>query len=103
MYIQMAMKVKPSVKTRSIAQARNELPHLIHEVERGAAVRITRRGQPVAFVVSTTAFERGRGYGQRFAELYSAWLRTVDLERDGVDPEFFAPLRDRSSGRDVKL
>lgn len=42
----------------SIAEAKNRLPALIHQVEAGEAVTITRRGKPVAVVVSVEAYEQ---------------------------------------------
>lgn len=42
----------------SIAEAKNKLPALIHQVEAGETVTISRRGKAVAVVVSMEAFER---------------------------------------------
>ena len=44
----------------SIAEAKNQLPALIHQVEAGEAVTITRRGKAVAVVVSVEEYERMR-------------------------------------------
>ena len=38
-------------KDYTIAQARHDLPAIVHEVERNGCARITRRGQPVAVVL----------------------------------------------------
>lgn len=35
-------------KSYSIAEARNDLPSILHDVERGGSVTITRCGKPVA-------------------------------------------------------
>ena len=45
-------------KDYSIAQARHDLPAIVHEVERTGRARITRRGRPVAVVLSIAEFER---------------------------------------------
>lgn len=42
----------------SIAEAKDRLPKLVHEAEAGAVVEITRRGQAVAVLISTAAYER---------------------------------------------
>jgi prevent-host-death family protein len=42
----------------SIAQARNALTRLIHRAEDGEPVHITRRGKPVAVLVSSDEYER---------------------------------------------
>jgi len=45
-------------KKYSIAEARHNLPAIVHEAERAGAVRITRRGQVVARLVSEHEFQR---------------------------------------------
>lgn len=90
-------------KSYSIAEARNDLPGLIHDVERGGPVRITRRGMPVAVILSVQEYERIAPTKPTFAEAYEAWKRGVGLDGIDVDPDHFAALRDRSPGREVKL
>ena len=45
-------------KKYSIAEARQQLSAIVHEAERMGAVRITRRGQVVARLVSEHEFQR---------------------------------------------
>jgi len=45
-------------KKYSIAEARQQLPAIVHEAERTGAVRITRRGQVVARLISEHEFQR---------------------------------------------
>ncbi len=42
----------------SIADAKNKLSGLVHEAEQGHPVRLTRRGKPVAVLISTEQYER---------------------------------------------
>lgn len=42
----------------SIADAKTQLTRLIHQVERGEAVHITRRGKPVAVLLSEDEYAR---------------------------------------------
>ncbi len=42
----------------SIAQAKSRFAQLVYQVESGQAVRITRRGRPVAVMLSETEYER---------------------------------------------
>ena len=42
----------------SVAEARNTLAQLIHRAENGEVVRISRRGKPVAVLVSKEEYER---------------------------------------------
>ncbi len=45
-------------KQFSIVEAKNKLPAIIHSVEVGSAVELTRRGKPVDMVMSTAEYER---------------------------------------------
>ena len=45
-------------KKYSIAEARQQLTAIVHEAERTGAVRITRRGQVVARLISEDEFQR---------------------------------------------
>ena len=87
----------------SIAEARNRLAALIHDAEAGSPVRITRRGRPVAVLLSERQYERltGRRTGFWVAlEVFRASVAPEDLEGT-VDA--FEGVRDRSPGRDVVL
>jgi prevent-host-death family protein len=72
-------------KTYSIAEARNDLSNVVREAEAGRPVTLSRRGRPVAVVVSaatTQVVDRGR-IARAIAELrdFRANCRTgkVDL------------------------
>jgi len=72
-------------KTYSIAEARNDLSNVVREAEAGRPVTLSRRGRPVAVVVSaaaTQAVDHGR-VARAIAELrdFRAGCRTggVDL------------------------
>ena len=45
-------------KRYSIADARNQLARLVHEAEDGELIELTRRGKPVAVVMSLEAWRR---------------------------------------------
>jgi prevent-host-death family protein len=90
-------------KSYSIAEARNDLPGVIHDVERGGPVKITRRGKPVAVLISIQEYDRLAVSRPSFADAYEAWKAGVDFAEVAVEPDHFAGLRDRSPGREVKL
>lgn len=90
-------------KDYSIAEARNDLPSLIHAVELGRPVKITRRGKPVAVLLSVQEYERIAPPKPSFAEAYAAWKSSVAFDEIAVEPDHFTALRDRSPGREVKL
>jgi prevent-host-death family protein len=87
----------------SVAECRAHLPSIIERAEAGEAVEITRRGRPVAVIVSREEFERLRSERPAFAEVYRAFLKKFSLAEVGLDADFAASVRDRSPGRRVKL
>lgn len=87
----------------SIAQARANLPTIVDQAEAGLTVELTRRGKPVAVVVSLREFERSRTDRQGFRELYRAFLDSHAADTAGLEPDLVASLRDRAPGRTVPL
>jgi prevent-host-death family protein len=88
-------------KSYSIAQAKDHLARVIHEAEEGSPVELTRRGRPVAMVVSVRDFKRLGEPRRDFWAAYEDFRRRFDLEELGIEPEeVFATERDSSPGRD---
>lgn len=87
----------------SIAEARSRLPTIVDQAESGVEVELTRRGQPVAVVVSSREFERLRGKRQHFRDAYRRFLDKHSLEEIGIDDSFAASTRDKTFGRKVSL
>ena len=87
----------------SIAEARSRLPKIIDQAEAGVEIELTRRGQPVAVLVSHREFERLRGKRLHFRDAYRKFLKTHSLQEVGVDNDFAASARDRTTGRKVSL
>jgi prevent-host-death family protein len=84
----------------SIAEARNRLSQLVHRAEQGEPVRLSRRGKPVAVMVSVRDFERLRGVQVDF------WNALIDFRarwEPAFDDAAFAGPRERSPGRRVAL
>ena len=89
------------VRQYSIAQARDRLPGIVHEVEQGQPVELTRRGKPVAVVMSVHDYRRVSSGQPGFAAALEAFRGATDLAALGLADEDWAGLRDRSPGRDV--
>jgi prevent-host-death family protein len=87
----------------SIAEARSRLPSIVDQAEAGVEVELTRRGQPVAVLVSHREFERLRGKRLHFGDAYREFLEKHPLEEIGVEGDFAASTRDRTPGRKVSL
>ncbi len=87
----------------SIAAARISLPTIVDQAEAGLTVELTRRGKPVAVVVSLREFERLRTDRAKFGEVYRVFLETHVLEDVGLEPDVVTSLRDHGPSRKVLL
>lgn len=66
----------------SIAKAKQDLPAIIHEVERTGRARFTRRGRPVAVVLSIAEFERLASFRRKQIKWSAATLDTQGFKFD---------------------
>jgi prevent-host-death family protein len=90
-------------KSYSVADARANLPDILDDVEAGREVQLTRRGLPVAVVISRSRYEALRSQHANFGDAYRAFVgrfRPVDI---GLEPDFFDSIRDQAPGRRVRL
>lgn len=71
----------------SIAQAKNDLSRVVHEAETGPPVTLTRRGRPVAVVVSLTDFERMAEGRTDFWTACQKLRSRFDFVELDIDPE----------------
>jgi prevent-host-death family protein len=90
-------------KQYSIANARKNLPSLLDQVEAGAEVELTRRGQPIAVVVSVAELQRLKGQRMRFGEALAAFQSKFPAALEDYPARTFRGLRERGAGRPVKL
>lgn len=88
------------VKKYSIAEARDNFTSVVHEAERGTQVELTRRGKPVAVLVSVESFERLSKARPSFWEAYENYRREHAPDFDQDPDEIFRDVRDPSPGRD---
>ena len=87
----------------SIAEARDRLPRLVHDVEKGVPIELTRRGKPVAALVSLRDYERLRAGTVSFWGALQKFRREMDVGRLAIDTRTLGRVRDRSRGRRVTL
>ena len=85
----------------SIAEARHDLAALVHELEGRDLIELTRRGEPVAVMLSVREYRRLVAGRDRFWVAYQVFRESFDVSRLGIEPEFFE--RDPSPGREVRL
>ncbi|MBE2240578.1 MAG: type II toxin-antitoxin system Phd/YefM family antitoxin [Caldilineaceae bacterium] len=85
----------------SIAEARNNLASIVHDLEETPIIQLTRRGEPVALLVAQTEFQRLQAGLGNFWDAYTAFRSRENLEANEIGPETFADLRDRAPGREA--
>jgi len=83
----------------SIASARIHFPGLIHKAESGMPVEITRRGKPVAVVVSTMAYRRLAEPHRGFWDAVKALRGRTKSGKGGLRSVDLRGLRDTTPGR----
>jgi antitoxin Phd len=85
----------------SIAEARNRFAEIVHALRHVPQIEVTRRGRPVAVLISVEEFERLRAVGAGFWSAYSDYRDAHDLAELGIEPEVFAGVREPSPGREM--
>jgi antitoxin Phd len=87
----------------SIGEAKNKLPSIIHTVEKGSPVKLTRYGRPVAVLLSIKQYE-GMSLGKRsFWAPLKSFRDQMEKEDIRIEEADFDGLRDPSRGRVVEL
>jgi prevent-host-death family protein len=82
----------------SIADAKNQFPALVHRAEAGEAVTISRRGKPVAVVVSAELYERAirqAGAAPSWFDRLNIWRSSLPAELEGLSDAELDAVRDR--------
>ena len=104
MYMLMHITGGTMTDRHSIAEARRNLPGLVREAEKGMAVELTRRGEPVAVLIGWQRFARLALNRRGFVAAYRGFTKECDLAGLALDPdELFTGTRAETPGRDVRL
>lgn len=90
-------------KEISMSEAMRKLPSLIHDVENGTSVRLTRRGRPVAIVISLHEYQRLNRKKEGLWDAFMAFRQMAEKENIGFSDSDFENLRDKSPGREIQL
>lgn len=83
-------------RTCSIAQARNDLSGIVRDAEAGRPVTLSRRGRPVAVLVSAQQYERMAGQRPSLAEAIQRFRAEHAAALDDAD---WLPARASEPGR----
>lgn len=86
----------------TIAQARSHFPGLIHDAEKGKPVEITRRGKPVAVLVSVDDYRHLTASRPPFWDVVSTFRSRIKAGKPGLEPKDLKGLRETGPGRDFK-
>jgi prevent-host-death family protein len=97
------MYTRLMTKRYSMADARANLPSVVDEVEAGNQIELTRRGKPVAVLISPQEYSRLHSERPTFSEAYRAFRARYPLEDIGLEKDPFAGLRGTAPGRKVNL
>jgi antitoxin Phd len=87
----------------TIAEAKNRLPAIIHAVEKGPPIKLTRHGRPVAVLLSVEQYERLSLKKEGYWRALRSFRRRMESEDALISDEDFKGLRDHSRGREVDL
>lgn len=86
--------------TYSIAEARNRFAELVREAEETKKpVQVTRRGQPVAVILSAEEYARllSNQPKRNFWAAYQQWRAEWDVDNLGIDPDdIWGDVRDKT-------
>lgn len=90
-------------KEFSIAEAKSKLPAIIHSVEDGPAVKLTRHGKPVAVLLSIRDYEMLCPKKEGFRDALMEFRKKIEKEKIEITDSDFEELRDTSPGRKIEL
>lgn len=86
-------------KQFTISDAKNRLPSLVHAIEQGPEIQLTRHGKPVAVLISMTQYKRFIQPPNNFwADLHS-FREAVDADSLLSSDDNFFEDRPKSPGR----
>lgn len=89
-----------SLRSYSLAEARDSLTAIVRDVETTAAVELTRRGKPVAVILSIDEYRRLAAPSGSFSAAFNRYREQVDLADLDLGPELFEDIRDTDPGRE---
>lgn len=87
----------------SVAEARQHFARLIKRAQQGKAIEITRRGQPVAVLLSASEYSTLTGERPSFVEATRQIRERLEVDRLDIGDADFENLREESPGRDISL
>ncbi len=90
-------------KLYSVGSARANLPAILDDVQSGRVIQLTRRGQPVAVIMSPAEYAALERRQSTFGAACAAFRERFAVHELGLDRDFFHALRDARPARKVRL
>jgi prevent-host-death family protein len=87
------------MKTSTIAEAKNNLSQLIHQLESDEAIHLTRHGKPVAVMLSEANYQKLTHKGKSLYQAIQQWRNQLDSD-SGLTESELKNVRATSQGRD---
>jgi prevent-host-death family protein len=87
----------------SVAEARQHFARLIKRAQQGKTIEITRRGEPVAVLLSASEYSAITGERCSFIDAMSQVRERLGVDRLGIGDAEFDDLREESPGREIPL
>lgn len=85
------------MRTSSIADAKNNLSQLIHQLETGEAIHLTRYGKPVAVLMSENQYQRAIGTNKSLNSAILNWRNQLNQNDDiGFNDKELQAIREES-------
>jgi len=90
-----------TMKTNTIAEAKNNLSHLIHQLEVEEPIHLTRYGKPVAVMMSETQYKQLISPVKSLNSAILNWRNQLDEPSDiALSDKELKTIRKESSGRE---
>jgi prevent-host-death family protein len=87
----------------SVAEARQHFARLIKRAQQGKTIEITRRGEPVAVLLSASAYSAITGERSSFIDAMRQVRERLGVDQLEIGDAEFEGLREESPGRDISL
>lgn len=86
------------MKTSSIAEAKNNLPQLIYQLETNDVIHLTRHGKPVAVMLSEANYQKLTAKSSKLYQSIQQWRKQLTEDYALTEIELRS-LRSSDSGR----
>jgi prevent-host-death family protein len=87
------------MKTSTIAEAKNNLSQLIHQLESDEAIHLTRHGKPVAVMLSEANYQKLTQKNKGLFQAIQQWRSQLDADSALTDAEL-KQIRETNQGRE---